>query len=72
MDKLYLLGAGLAILTGAGAGVGIGLATGKFMEAVSRQPEVQNKLTPYFFIGLALSETTAILAFVISIMILSK
>jgi F-type H+-transporting ATPase subunit c len=72
MDKIYLIGAGLAVMTGIGAGLGIGIATGKYMESVARQPEVAGKLGPFFFLGLALAETTAILGFVVAVLLISK
>jgi F-type H+-transporting ATPase subunit c len=67
-----LLAAGLAALGCIGAGVGIGLATGMTTQAVSRQPEASGKINTMFFVGIALSEATAIYCFVVAIMILIK
>lgn len=74
MDLRFLiaLGAGIAVFTGIGAGVGIGIATSGLMQAISRQPEASGKLTPMFFLGVALAESTAIYGLVISILLISR
>jgi len=71
MDLTTAIGAGIAVFTGIGAGIGIGLATKGLMEAISRQPEATNKMTPMFIIGVALAEATAIYGFVIGIMLIT-
>jgi len=74
MDLTVLIGigAGIAVLTGLGAGIGIGLATAGLVQAISRQPEASGKMTPMFFVGIALAESTAIYGLVISIMLITK
>ncbi|MDR1986166.1 MAG: ATP synthase F0 subunit C [Treponema sp.] len=69
---LFLIGAGIAVLTGMGAGIGIGIATGKAADAISRQPEAAGKIQTVFFLGIALAEATAIYGFVIAILIFTK
>ena len=69
---LIAIGAGIAVFTGAGAGIGIGVATSGFLQAISRQPEATGKMTPWFFVGLALAEATAIYGFVISLLLFTK
>ena len=64
-----LIGAGLAAI---GAGIGNGYLFGKFMEGVSRQPEVEPKLKSNAFVMFALVEAVPILAIVISFIILAK
>jgi F-type H+-transporting ATPase subunit c len=71
MELMKAIGAGIAVLTGVGAGIGIGIATKGLMEAISRQPEAANKMTPMFIIGVALAEATAIYGFVIAIMMIT-
>jgi F-type H+-transporting ATPase subunit c len=71
MSLIQAIGAGIAVFTGMGAGIGIGLATKGLMEAISRQPEATNKMTPMFIIGVALAEATAIYGFVIAIMLIT-
>lgn len=74
MDLKFLLalGAGIAVFTGIGAGIGIGIATSGLMQAISRQPEASGKLTPMFFVGVALAESTAIYGLVISILLITR
>ena len=68
-----LIGAGLAAgLAAVGAGIGNGFLFGKFMEGVSRQPEVEPKLKSNAFIMFALVEAVPILAVVIAFIILAK
>jgi F-type H+-transporting ATPase subunit c len=67
---LIAIGAGLAVLTGLGAGIGMGVATGKAVEAVSRQPEASGKINSLLLLGLALTESTAIYGFVTALMII--
>lgn len=68
---LTALGAGLAIGLGAiGAGIGQGIAVGKAMEAMARQPEMSGKLQVNMFIGLAIIESLAIYALVVSLILL--
>ena len=68
-----LIGAGLAAgLAAVGAGIGNGFLFGKFMEGVSRQPEVEPKLKSNAFVMFALVEAVPILAVVIAFMILAK
>ena len=74
MDLQFLIavGAGIAVITGIGAGIGIGIATSGLVQAISRQPEVSGKITPLFFIGVALAESTAIYGLVIAILLVTK
>jgi len=74
MEFSYIiaLGAGIAVLTGIGAGIGIGIATSGLMQAISRQPESSGKLTPLFFVGVALAESTAIYGLVIAILLITR
>ena len=70
---VQLIGAGLAAgLAAIGAGIGNGFLFGKFMEGVSRQPEVEPKLKSNAFVMFALVEAVPILAIVIAFIILAK
>lgn len=53
-----------------GAGLGEGFAAGKACEAISRAPEHSGVLTRTMLIGQAVTESTAIYALVISLLIL--
>ena len=68
-----LIGAGIAAgLAALGAGIGNGFLFGKFMEGVSRQPEVEGRLKSNAFLMFALVEALPIIAIVIAFMILNK
>ena len=65
------LAAGIAIGIGAiGSGIGEGFIAGKALEAIGRNPEAQNKITPLMFTTLAIAESTAIYALVVSLVLL--
>lgn len=68
--NLLAIGAAVAVFTGIGAGLGIGLATGKAVEAVSRQPEASGKISTILILGCALAEATAIYGFVIALLLI--
>jgi F-type H+-transporting ATPase subunit c len=70
--SLIAIGAGIAVITGIGAGVGIGIATAGLIQAMARQPESSSKIMPWFFVGAALAESTAIYGLVISILLYTK
>ncbi|WMJ79674.1 ATP synthase F0 subunit C [Clostridium sp. MB40-C1] len=66
------IGAGLAALGCIGGGVGTGNATAKAVEGVSRQPEASGKIMSTLVVGGALSEATAIYAFLIGLLLVFK
>jgi len=72
LTVLAAVGAGIAVLTGLGAGIGIGIATAGLVQAIARQPEASGKITPMFFVGAALAESTAIYGLVIAILLIGK
>ena len=72
LQYLIAIGAGIAVFTGIGAGIGIGIATSGFSQAVARQPEAAAKITPLFFVGLALAEATAIYGLVVAILLITR
>jgi F-type H+-transporting ATPase subunit c len=72
LQTLIALGAGIAVVAALGAGIGIGIATSGAAQAISRQPEAAGKITPIFFLGVALAESTAIYGLVIAILLFTK
>jgi F-type H+-transporting ATPase subunit c len=42
------------------------------LQAIARQPEAQPKLIPFFFVGIALAESTAIYGLVIALLLFAK
>ena len=72
LTVLIAIGAGIAVFTGVGAGVGIGVATSGLAQAIARQPEASGKITPMFFVGIALAEATAIYGLVVALLLITK
>ena len=66
------IAAAIAVFTGVGAGIGIGIATAGLVQAIARQPEASGKITPMFFVGVALAEATAIYGLVISLILVTR
>lgn len=64
---LAAVGAGLA---GLGAAVGIGILAGRFLEAIARQPELEDKLKPNFFLGAGLTDAVPIIALVFAMLVM--
>lgn len=67
---LVAIGAGIAITGAIGTGAGQGYATGKAVEAVGRNPEAESKIRKMLIMGLAITESAAIYAFVIAILLI--
>jgi F-type H+-transporting ATPase subunit c len=66
-----MVGAGLAIGLGAiGAGAGIGNAANGACQAVGRNPGVQGKIMTVMLVGMAMAESVAIYALVVSLVLL--
>ena len=71
MEAAKYIAAGLAIGLGAiGPGVGQGIAASKALEAIGRNPEASGKITPLMFVSMAVTESTAIYALVVAMIIL--
>ncbi|MEY3784500.1 MAG: hypothetical protein RLZZ230_822 [Candidatus Parcubacteria bacterium] len=71
VESVRLIAAGVTIAVGAiGSAVGEGMIAAKAMEAIGRNPEIQSKLTPLIFVTMAITESTAIYALVISLIII--
>jgi F-type H+-transporting ATPase subunit c len=65
-----IIGAGLSTFGLAGAGVGVGIVFGAFMNAFSRNPQIQEELFAYCILGFALTEATALFALMMSFLML--
>jgi F-type H+-transporting ATPase subunit c len=70
MYTLLPVGIGLCLLAAMGAGLGMGLATGKAVDATSRQPEAAGKIRTMLLLGLAITESCAIYGFVTALIML--
>lgn len=66
---LVAVGAGLSMIGVLGTGIGQGYATGKACEAIGRNPEAEDKIRKMLIMGLAITESAAIYALVISILL---
>ena len=70
LSGLYAIGAGLAIAGAAiGACVGDGLVSAKWLEGMTRQPEMKGELRTSMFISIGLIEALPIIAVVIAIVL---
>ena len=66
-----LIGAGIAVGTGAiGPGIGIGLVVNGALIAMGRNPEASGDLRATMLLGIVFAESLAILALVISLVLL--
>jgi F-type H+-transporting ATPase subunit c len=64
------IGVGICLMVAGLAGLGMGLATGKAVDAVSRQPEASGKISSLLLIGLAITESCAIYGLVAGILMI--
>ncbi|GAB6177049.1 F0F1 ATP synthase subunit C [Desulfobaculum senezii] len=66
-----IIGAGLCIGLGAiGPGIGEGHALGRALNSLAQQPDEASTITRTLFVGLAMVESTAIYAFVVTMILL--
>jgi F-type H+-transporting ATPase subunit c len=71
IESAKYIAAGLAVGLGAiGPGIGEGLAASKALESIGRNPEASGRITPLMFVSMAITESTAIYALVIALIIL--
>ncbi len=67
---LVAIGAGLAMVGASGVGAGQGIAAGRAAEAVGRNPEAEGKIRTMMIVGMAIAESAAIYALIVSILLL--
>jgi F-type H+-transporting ATPase subunit c len=68
VEAASLIAKGIAIGIGAlGPGIGIGLIGAKAMEAIGRNPEVENKIRTNMILAIVFAESIAIYALVIAL-----
>jgi F-type H+-transporting ATPase subunit c len=63
------IGAGLAMTGLIGAGIGLGILFGNYLQAAIRNPSAAGGERPMLFLGMALTETMGLFAFVMGILI---
>jgi F-type H+-transporting ATPase subunit c len=70
MEGLNLVATALAVgLAAIGPGVGIGIIVSGAVQAIGRNPEIENRVVTYMFIGIAFTEALAIFGLVIAFLI---
>lgn len=71
VEAMRLLAAGLAMGLGAiGSAIGEGMVAGKAMEAMGRNPDIKDDLFTKMIVAMAITESTAIYALVITFLLL--
>jgi F-type H+-transporting ATPase subunit c len=70
VDAAKLVGAGLATMGMIGAGVGLGVLFGNYLQAAIRNPAAAASQQTMLFLGMALTETMGLFAFVVALIIL--
>ena len=70
VDAAKLIGSGLAAMGMIGAGVGLGVLFGNYLQAAIRNPAAAASQQTMLFLGMALTETMGLFAFVVSLIIL--
>ena len=71
IESAKVIAAAIAVgVGGIGAGLGEGMLAAKAMEAIGRNPEIQEKITPLIFITMAIVESTSIYGLVVALIIL--
>ena len=67
---LIAIAGAIAILAGFGTAFGEGMVATKAVEMIGRNPEAEGKIRTTMILGIALTETVAIYALLVSIIIL--
>lgn len=67
---LSAIGAAITMIAAVGIGIGQGLVGMKGVEGVAKQPEAKGDILQIMLVGQAVTETTGIFAFIISILLL--
>ncbi|MBX9976688.1 MAG: F0F1 ATP synthase subunit C [Alphaproteobacteria bacterium] len=67
-----MIGAGLAVVALLGVGLGLGNLFSSLINAIARNPAAKNDIFPIGMIGFALTESIALLAFIVAMIILFK
>ena len=64
-----LIGMGLAAIGMIGAGIGVGSVWASLIQAVGRHPAAKDNVQTFAYIGFAVTEFIALLAFVVAILV---
>ncbi|WP_397399838.1 F0F1 ATP synthase subunit C [Phenylobacterium sp.] len=69
VEAAKLIGSGLAAIGMAGAGIGLGVLFGNYLQAAIRNPAAAASQQTMLFLGMALTETMGLFAFVVSLLL---
>lgn len=72
LQSAKMIGAGIATIALLGVGLGLGSLFSSLINAIARNPEAKNDLMPVGLLGFALTESIALLAFVVAMLILFR
>jgi len=70
LQSMRYIGAGLAMIGATGAGVGIGLVAMGGVQSIGRNPDATSTILTYMLLGIVFSETIAIYAMAMAMIIL--
>ena len=70
MGAAKMIGAGLATIALLGVGLALGNLFSSLISAIARNPSAKNDLMPVGLLGFALTESIALLAFIVAMLIL--
>jgi F-type H+-transporting ATPase subunit c len=70
VEAAKLIGAGMATIGLVGAGAGVGIVFGSSIQALARNPQLEQKLFRFAILGFALTEAVGLLALTMSFLIL--
>ena len=69
VEAAKLIGSGLAAIGMVGAGIGLGVLFGNYLQAAIRNPSAAASQQTMLFLGMALTETMGLFAFVVSLLL---
>lgn len=72
IEAAKMIGAGLAVLALFGVGIGLGNIFSNLINSIARNPSAKGEVFTVGLIGFALTESIALLAFVVAMIILFK
>ena len=72
VSAAQMIGAGLAVIALLGVGLGLGNIFSSLINAIARNPAAKGEIFPVGMIGFALTESIALLAFIVAMIILFK
>jgi F-type H+-transporting ATPase subunit c len=69
LESAKYIGAGLATMGMIGAGAGLGILFGNYLQAAIRNPSAAASQQVWLFLGMALTETMGLFAFVMALLL---